>query len=198
MATRGHVRILWCEAGAAPGSFLTNPRPRVWDQRGGGRLVSGSRRSPEERIGQVNGLVVHVGYFFLSGSNRCRFGLRYLVHSTPCWPCRSVVGPADTGPSPCADVGQPDRLVCSPSCHVDSPGRRGNGPSQGLFTRTQRDPPLGIPKLDRQLVHSPSLLHVAGSASLLGPPGAWGEPNLQPQVARCGCRWRATPKLATV
>ena len=189
MATRGHVRILWCEAGAAPGSCLTNPRPRVWDQRGGvGWSVDrgGLRRNG---LGQVNGLVVHVGYFFLSGSNRCRFGLRYLVHSTSCWPGRSVVGPADTGPSPCADVGQPDFgwSVRPPATLIARAGE-GMGPSLGLFKRPQRDPPLGIPKLDRQLVHSPSLLHVTGSASLLGARQVgWGGHSLQPQVALCGC-----------
>ena len=162
-------------------------------------MVSGSRRSPEERI-WAGERIICPRWIFLSGSNRFQFGLRYLLHSIPCWPGRSVVGPADIGPSPCADVGQPDfGWSVRPPATLIALCWRWKRPSLGLFTRSQGDPPLAIPKLDRKLVHSPSLLHVTGSASLLGPVIGWGGAGLVCNlVARCGCRWRATPKIATV
>ena len=79
--------------------------------KGWGQEVSGSRRSLEERIEAGERIICPrylFIYLFLSGFNQCQFGLRYLLYWTPCLPGRSVIGPADTGPSPCADVGQQD------------------------------------------------------------------------------------------
>ena len=50
---------------------------------------------------------------------------------------RSVFcGPGVTPGRPLALMLDRIFLICSPSCHVDSPARRGNGPSLGLFTRS--------------------------------------------------------------
>ena len=89
------------------GARWGRPLGAAWQIRGHRYGIKGG-----QRIGEVSGgtdwwtdyLSTLVIFFYL---DLIDVGLACDIWCT-CWPGRSVVGPADTGPSPCADVRQPD------------------------------------------------------------------------------------------
>ena len=221
------------------GARQGRPLGAAWRIQGHGYGITGG-----QQIGEVSGgtdwwtdYLSTLVIFFLSGSNGCRFGLRYLVHSL----ARSVsCGPGRHRAVPLRYVGQPDFdwSVCSAATSIAWASEAMGHPWGSLrspkvirrwvypnWTENwcTRPPAMPLARADRYWAVPGALYVVPWCADVRyiqpgqkigacpacyscvatmgwGPAGGWGGPSLQLQlqVARCGCRWRATPKIATI
>ena len=116
-------------------------------------------------------------------------------------PMESDTKHCETGPFPCADVGQQDfgwsvrpsaMLIARAGEGMGRPWGSLRGPKEYAVGFTQTGQKIGALALPAACYRLSK--HVGGPPAGVG----WDWPSLQPEVARCGCRWRATPNIATV